>query len=42
MIRRAEVFSINETRRHEPIWNILDVTPEGRGTDRRFPNLSYR
>lgn len=24
-----------------PIWNVLDVTPEGRGTGRDFPGLHY-
>jgi hypothetical protein len=24
-----------------PIWNVLDVTPEGRGTDSSFPALRY-
>ena len=24
-----------------PIWNVLDTTPEGRGTERNFPALSY-
>ncbi len=24
-----------------PIWNVLDITPEGRGTDRAFPKLQY-
>ena len=24
-----------------PIWNVLDVTPGGRGTDRAFPKLRY-
>jgi predicted dithiol-disulfide oxidoreductase (DUF899 family) len=24
-----------------PIWNVLDVTPEGRGTDSNFPSLRY-
>lgn len=24
-----------------PIWNVLDVTPEGRGTESSFPALSY-
>ena len=24
-----------------PIWNVLDVTPEGRGTETRFPALRY-
>jgi predicted dithiol-disulfide oxidoreductase (DUF899 family) len=24
-----------------PIWNVLDVTQEGRGTERDFPKLSY-
>ena len=24
-----------------PIWNVLDVTPEGRGTDSSFPALGY-
>jgi predicted dithiol-disulfide oxidoreductase (DUF899 family) len=24
-----------------PIWNVLDLTPEGRGTEREFPKLSY-
>lgn len=24
-----------------PIWNVLDVTPEGRGTDSNFPALRY-
>ena len=25
-----------------PIWNVLDVTPEGRGTESDFPKLSYQ
>ena len=24
-----------------PLWNVLDMTPEGRGTDRAFPQLRY-
>jgi predicted dithiol-disulfide oxidoreductase (DUF899 family) len=24
-----------------PIWNVLDMTPEGRGTERAFPKLRY-
>lgn len=24
-----------------PIWNVLDVTPDGRGTERDFPKLTY-
>jgi predicted dithiol-disulfide oxidoreductase (DUF899 family) len=24
-----------------PIWSVLDMTPEGRGTDSDFPKLSY-
>jgi predicted dithiol-disulfide oxidoreductase (DUF899 family) len=24
-----------------PIWNVLDVTPEGRGTDSSFAALRY-
>jgi predicted dithiol-disulfide oxidoreductase (DUF899 family) len=24
-----------------PIWNVLDVTPEGRGTESNFPGLNY-
>jgi len=24
-----------------PIWSVLDVTPEGRGTDSDFPKLDY-
>ena len=24
-----------------PIWNVLDMTPEGRGTERAFPQLRY-
>ena len=24
-----------------PIWNVLDVTREGRGTDPSFPSLRY-
>jgi predicted dithiol-disulfide oxidoreductase (DUF899 family) len=24
-----------------PIWNVLDLTPEGRGAEREFPKLSY-
>jgi predicted dithiol-disulfide oxidoreductase (DUF899 family) len=24
-----------------PIWNVLDATPEGRGTDSSFPALRY-
>jgi predicted dithiol-disulfide oxidoreductase (DUF899 family) len=24
-----------------PIWNVLDVTPDGRGEERSFPSLSY-
>jgi predicted dithiol-disulfide oxidoreductase (DUF899 family) len=24
-----------------PIWNVLDVTPDGRGTDSDFPRLAY-
>jgi predicted dithiol-disulfide oxidoreductase (DUF899 family) len=23
------------------IWNVLDMTPEGRGTDSSFPRLDY-
>ena len=25
-----------------PIWNVLDMTPQGRGTDWDFPQLDYR
>jgi len=25
-----------------PIWNVLDMTPQGRGTERDFPQLDYR
>jgi predicted dithiol-disulfide oxidoreductase (DUF899 family) len=25
-----------------PIWSVLDMTPEGRGTDSSFPKLDYR
>jgi predicted dithiol-disulfide oxidoreductase (DUF899 family) len=25
-----------------PIWNVLDMTPEGRGTEEEFPKLDYR
>ena len=24
-----------------PIWNVLDVTPEGRGSESRFPAVRY-
>ena len=24
-----------------PIWNVLDMTPEGRGDDPRLPGLDY-
>jgi predicted dithiol-disulfide oxidoreductase (DUF899 family) len=24
-----------------PIWNVLDMTPEGRGNDPNFPSLRY-
>ncbi len=24
-----------------PIWNVLDMTPNGRGTDSAFPKLAY-
>lgn len=24
-----------------PIWSVLDMTPEGRGTERAFPQLRY-
>jgi predicted dithiol-disulfide oxidoreductase (DUF899 family) len=24
-----------------PIWSVLDMTPEGRGTERNFPGLDY-
>jgi predicted dithiol-disulfide oxidoreductase (DUF899 family) len=24
-----------------PLWNVLDLVPEGRGTDPYFPYLSY-
>jgi predicted dithiol-disulfide oxidoreductase (DUF899 family) len=24
-----------------PIWNVLDMTPEGRGTESSFPGLRY-
>ena len=24
-----------------PIWNVLDVTPDGRGSDSNFPSLRY-
>jgi len=24
-----------------PIWNVLDLTPSGRGADWRFPRLDY-
>jgi predicted dithiol-disulfide oxidoreductase (DUF899 family) len=25
-----------------PIWNVLDMTPQGRGTESSFPRLDYR
>ena len=34
-----------EERRHVdsiwPLWNVLDMTPGGRGTEPDFPNLGY-
>jgi len=24
-----------------PLWNVLDATPDGRGTEPDFPSLSY-
>ncbi len=24
-----------------PIWNVLDMTPQGRGTEGAFPELRY-
>ena len=35
----------SSTNRHVdsiwPIWSVLDMTPEGRGTESAFPKLHY-